>query len=197
MADEPKFLAESGRPVAYLARVMRRGDLFEIAFDAFPDLVIAPTTGDPHKAARDALTAELARLIVAREMIPAPSTRGAQRTGDANRYEQLIVPDQVVALKALLWDNMRAQQISNGRLADHLGVDEKEVRRLLDPENTHGRRLTDAVEAVVGAVIALSVVDSSVPQRLLRVSGDWRPNPVLNLQPAVQVPGKRSKPASS
>lgn len=92
---------------------------------------------------------------------------------------------------------MRARQISKLRLASHLGVDEKEVRLLLDPENLHGRRLTDAVEAVVGATIALSVVDSSVPQRLLCVPGDLRPIPVLNLQPAAQVSAKRSKPASA
>ena len=43
--------------------------------------------GDPHKAARGALTVELARPIVAREMIPPPSARSAQRTADFNRYK--------------------------------------------------------------------------------------------------------------
>ena len=56
---------------------------------------------------------------------------------------------------------------SNVELANQLECDEREVRRLVDPNIESRTRLVDALEAV-GAQIAIMVIDTSRPERVLR-----------------------------
>jgi len=62
------------------------------------------------------------------------------------RGEVVITPPVVTAAKAALYDAMRDAGISKIELARRLGVDEKEVRRMLD--TGHGTKLPRIAEAI-------------------------------------------------
>ena len=64
----------------------------------------------------------------------------------ARRGEVLVCPPAETVAKAALHAAMRAAGVNKLQLARRLGVDEKEVRRLLDPH--HGSRLPRIAEAV-------------------------------------------------
>lgn len=64
----------------------------------------------------------------------------------ARRRERLVAPPAETVAKAALHVAMRQAGISKMQLARQLGVDEKEVRRLLDPH--YGSRLPRIAEAV-------------------------------------------------
>jgi len=60
--------------------------------------------------------------------------------------EVIITPPAATAAKSALHDAMREAGISNMELARRLGIDEKEVRRMLDAN--HGTKLPRIAEAV-------------------------------------------------
>lgn len=64
----------------------------------------------------------------------------------ARRRERLVAPPAETVAKAALYVAMREAGISKMQLAKQLGVDEKEVRRLLDPH--YGSKLPRIAEAV-------------------------------------------------
>jgi antitoxin HicB len=64
----------------------------------------------------------------------------------ARRRERLVAPPAETVAKAALYVAMREAGISKMELAKQLGVDEKEVRRLLDPH--YGSKLPRIAEAV-------------------------------------------------
>ena len=78
----------------------------------------------------------------------------------ARRRERMVAPPLETVAKAALYVAMRRAGISKVQLAKRLGVDEKEVRRLLDPHygsklpriakaiSVLGQRLVIGVEAV-------------------------------------------------
>ena len=64
----------------------------------------------------------------------------------ARRREHLVAPPAETLAKAALYVAMREAGISKVQLAKRLGVDEKEVRRLLDPH--YGSKLPRIAEAI-------------------------------------------------
>lgn len=64
----------------------------------------------------------------------------------AKQQEHLVSPPAETMAKAALYVAMREAGISKVQLAKQLGVDEKEVRRLLDPH--YGSKLPRIAEAV-------------------------------------------------
>jgi antitoxin HicB len=64
----------------------------------------------------------------------------------ARRGEVLIAPPAETVAKAALYVAMRESGITKVQLAKQLGVDEKEVRRLLDPH--YGSKLPRIAEAI-------------------------------------------------
>ena len=64
----------------------------------------------------------------------------------ARRRERLVAPPAETMAKAALYVAMREAGISKTQLAKRLGVDEKEVRRLLDPH--YGSKLPRIAEAI-------------------------------------------------
>ena len=64
----------------------------------------------------------------------------------ARRREHLVAPPAEAAAKAALYVAMRQAGISKVQLAKRLGVDEKEVRRLLDPH--YGSKLPRIAKAI-------------------------------------------------
>lgn len=95
--------------------------------------------------ASDALDEALHAYMTDARVIPEPSRR---RTG-----EYPVAVPVATALKLSVWLTMREQKISNMELARRLGVDEKEVRRTLDPHHgTKVPRLEAALHALGGRV---------------------------------------------
>ena len=96
----------------------------------FPDLPGAATdakTRDEALAeAEDCLAEAVAGYLVRRERVPEP----AYANGDAS-----VTLDALLAAKAALNNAMLEGGISRTELAARLGVDEKIVRRLLDPKH--------------------------------------------------------------
>jgi len=118
----------------------------------FPDVPEAITAGDTLNEAlamaEDALAVALLGRIEAGEPLPHPRQPGA----DENLHP-VAVPAPVAAKLALiqLW---RQSGLSKSALARRMGVDEKVVRRLLDPNhNSSLTRLDEAIQALGGKLI--------------------------------------------
>src|ERR1700735_514015 len=121
-----------GEPMSaltYPARFMAGGDgriLVE-----FVNLPRVATDGkDVQEAiaeAIDALGSDLSIRLSRREEIPAPSA--------AKRGQRLAPVPLWLAPKLALYLAMRDQQVNNSELARRLGVHERVIRRMLDPEH--------------------------------------------------------------
>ena len=88
--------------------------------------------------AADAMDEVFATYMIEGIEFPEPSK--------ARRREQLVAPPAGTEAKAALYVAMREAGISKMQLAKQLGVDEKEVRRLLDPH--YGSKLPRIAEAI-------------------------------------------------
>ena len=107
----------------------------------FPDFDEAFTDGDTVAEAvaeaADCLEEALAGRMSRREDIPAPSPAKGRPS---------VTPGAVLAAKAALYEALREERLSNSALAAALGVQESEVRRMLDPRHaTKIGRLEDAL----------------------------------------------------
>ena len=117
----------------------------------FPDLPEAVTEGDDAADARvraaDCLAEAIAGRINDRMPIPAPSRLPGG----------VAVPlEPVLAYKAALYSAMCASGMTQAGLARQLEIDEKDVRRLLDPRH-RGSRLGRLVEALAACGIDAAV----------------------------------------
>jgi len=96
----------------------------------FPDLIGAATDGRTREEAlleaEDCLAEAVAAYLVRRERVPEP----AYADGDS-----FISLDPLLATKAALNNAMLDAGLTRTDLATRLGVDEKIVRRLLDPKH--------------------------------------------------------------
>ena len=120
----------------------------------FPDFDEAFTDGDTFvealAEASDCLEEVLAGRIARREGIPAPSPA---------KGRPVVTPGAVLAAKTALYEALCEERLSNSAFAVALGVQESEVRRMLDPRHAtkigrleaalarFGKRLVITVEA--------------------------------------------------
>ena len=121
---------------------------------SFPDFDEALTDGDTLAEAiaeaADCLEEAIAGRMARREDIPAPSPA---------KDRPAVTPGAVLAAKTALYEALREQRLSNSAFAVALGVQESEVRRMLDPRHAtkigrleealarFGKRLVITVEA--------------------------------------------------
>ena len=110
----------------------------------FRDLPEAVTDGadidEARKEAADLLDSTLMFRMKYREAIPGPSK--------VRRSEELIAPDAAVAMKIALYVTMKAHGVSAAELSRRLGVDNREVQRILNPSHaTKTARMSKAIEA--------------------------------------------------
>lgn len=104
-----------------------------------PELhALAGDEGEALAKASAALDEVFAGLMRQGQELPAPSP--------AKRGEQMVSPRVETVAKAALYVAMREAGITKVQLAQRMGVDEKEVRRLLDPH--HGSKLPAIARAV-------------------------------------------------
>jgi antitoxin HicB len=121
----------------------------------FPDLPEAITQGDTIEQCIDEATDALEEAIVGRintaDQIPCPSL--------ATKGQFLIPLPAQTAFKAALYEEIREKHLSNVEMAARLGIDEKEVRRLLDPH--HASKLPRIAEVLerVGKRIVVAIED--------------------------------------
>ena len=93
---------------------------------------------DALEQAADAMDEVFATYMIEGIDFPGPSK--------AKRREHLVAPPAETMAKAALYIAMRQAGISKIQLARQLGVDEKEVRRLLDPH--YGSKLPRIAQAI-------------------------------------------------
>ena len=93
---------------------------------------------DALEQAADAMDEVFATYMIEGMDFPVP--------GKAGRREHLVSPPAETMAKAALYVAMREAGISKTQLARRLGVDEKEVRRLLDPH--YGSKLPRIAQAI-------------------------------------------------
>jgi len=104
-----------------------------------PQLVTqGETAQDALEQASDAMDEVFAAYLIDGIDFPAPSK--------PRRREHLVCPPAETVAKAALFVAMRQAGISKVQLARRLGVDEKEVRRLLDPH--YGSKLPRIAKAI-------------------------------------------------
>src|SRR6266568_9598737 len=97
----------------------------------------------------DALGSDLSIRLSRREEIPAPSP--------AKRGQLLIPVPWWLAPKLALYLAMRDQQVNNSELARRLGVHERVVRRMLDPQHATKAERIQAALAVLGKQLTVDV----------------------------------------
>lgn len=123
----------------------------------FRDVPEAITQGDDLdealEQAADALDEAMAGRIRLGEVIPVPSK--------PHRTSPMIPLSAATALKVALYQLIREANISNVAMAAQLGCDEKEVRRLLDPDHASKlQRIEGALESL-GKKVVVSIKDKA------------------------------------
>lgn len=104
-----------------------------------PELVTqGESVEDALEQASDAMDEVFATYLTEGLDFPEPSK--------ARRREHMVAPPPETVAKVALYVAMRSSGISKVQLAKRLGVDEKEVRRLLDPH--YGSKLPRIAEAI-------------------------------------------------
>src|SRR3984893_16734476 len=101
----------------------------------------------------DALASDLSIRLSRREEIPAPSP--------AKRGQRLIPVPWWLAPKLALYLAMRDQDINNSELARRLNVNERVVRRMLDPAHETKAEKIQAALAVLGKRLTMDVDDAA------------------------------------
>jgi antitoxin HicB len=140
---------------AYPARFTAGGDGRVLV--EFVDLPRVATDGkDAQEAieeAMDALGSDLSIRLTRREEIPTPSA--------AKRGQRLVPVPLWLAPKLALYLAMREQLVNNSELARRLGVHERVIRRMLDPEHATKAERIQAALAALGKQMTVEVRDAA------------------------------------
>jgi antitoxin HicB len=125
----------------------------------FPELLTeGQDRADAVEQAADALEEVFAARIRRGEEIPEPSTL----LEDANAVVVRVPP--IMAAKAALAIALRQTGMSQTALASRLGIDEKEVRRLLDPHHASKLARLETALSALNRDVELRVVEVAVPE---------------------------------
>lgn len=109
--------------------------------------------GEAMEEAIDALGSDLSIRLSRREDIPAP--------GIPKRGQRLIPVPLWLAPKLALYLAMRDQGMSNSELGRKIGVHEKVVRRMLDPQHATKAEKIQAALAALGKHLSVEVRDAA------------------------------------
>ena len=123
----------------------------------FIDLPRVATDGKDEREAMeeaiDALGSDLSIRLSRHEEIPSPSA--------PKRGQRLVPVPLWLAPKLALYLALREQGISNSELGRRLGVHERVVRRMLDPEHATKAENIQAALAVLGKQLTVEVRDAA------------------------------------
>ena len=123
----------------------------------FVDLAHVATDGQDDREAMveamDALGSDLSIRLSRREQVPTPSS--------AKRGQRLVPVPLWLAPKLALYLAMRDQRVTNSELARRLGLHERVIRRMLDPEHATKAEKIQAALAALGKQITVEVRDAA------------------------------------
>ena len=123
----------------------------------FVDLAHVATDGKDHREAMeeamDALGSDLSIRLSRREKISTPSA--------PKRGQRLVPVPLWLAPKLALYLAMRDQRVNNSELARRLGLHERVIRRMLDPEHATKAEKIQAALAVLGKQMTVEVCDAA------------------------------------
>lgn len=123
----------------------------------FADLPRVATDGKDEREAMeeaiDALGSDLSIRLSRHEAIPSPSAR--------KRGQRMVPVALWLAPKLALYLATREQGLSNSELARRLGVHEKVVRRMLDPQHATKAEKIQAALAALGKQMTVEVRDAA------------------------------------
>jgi antitoxin HicB len=141
--------------LTYPARFMTGGDGRVLV--EFVDLPRVATDGKDDREAMeeaiDALGSDLSIRLSRREDIPTASS--------VKRGQRLVPAPLWLAPKPALYLAMRDQEVNNSELARRLGVHERVVRRMLDPEHASKAEKIQAALATLGKQMTVEVRDAA------------------------------------
>jgi antitoxin HicB len=103
--------------------------------------------------AMDALGSDLSIRLTRRQEIPEPSA--------PKRGQRLVPVPLWLAPKLALYLAMRDQQVNNSELARRLGIHERVIRRMLDPEHASKAERIQAALAALGKQMIVEVRDAA------------------------------------
>ena len=115
--------------------------------------------------AQDCLDEAIATCIDEGEPIPVPQTSEAEWMGlvDEDWGRTMIQPGPVIAAKAALYTAVREAGITKVALAALLDVDEKAVRRIMDPRHPTKIQAIDRALAALGMCLEITVREIPAP----------------------------------
>lgn len=126
---------------------------YTVRFPDFPDAIThGSDRAEVPLQASDCLEEAVANRIAAGLAIPAPSQR---------RRSTLIPLAPAMAAKAALYLAIKEAGVSNVALGRQLGVDEKEVRRMLNPRHTTKLGRIQAALTVLGKRLVVGVEEAA------------------------------------
>jgi antitoxin HicB len=159
-----------------------------VKFPEFPGaLTDGATEAEALINASDALSETLMQRLKRNEPIPAPRP--------AARGDYPIAPDPIVAMKIVLRAVIRGIKAPTSVLAHRLDIDEKEARRLLDPEfPSKAPRLAAALRAM-DTVVTVGWFHAGKNERVLKAPGARGRGVSLTPKPAIKVARRRKIPA--
>ena len=103
--------------------------------------------------AMDALGSDLSIRLSRREEIPPPSA--------LKRGQRLVPVPLWLAPKLALYLAMRDRRVNNSELARRLGIHERVIRRMLDPQHATKAEKIQAALAALGKQMAVEVRDAA------------------------------------
>jgi antitoxin HicB len=142
--------------MTYAARVERRSEdgQVHVVFDAFPEAIAAgPDVATAVDEAELALEAAVLGRLADGTGLPA-----TQKT--AGKADVLIAVPAIAAAKAVAITAWREANITKTELARRLGLEEGEVRRILDPHHRTKIDRLAAATAALGRRMIIGVADA-------------------------------------
>ena len=138
---------------AWPVEIVEEGDSISVSFPDVPGAITwGKTRAEAVERASDALVSIISAMIDEGETIPAASR--------ANGRRMISVPP-LDAAKMALHTTMIEKGISKVELGRRMGLDEKAVRRLLDPLHRSQIEKLDAALHILGRKLELSVLDDA------------------------------------
>jgi antitoxin HicB len=163
------------------ARIKSDGDgRFLVTFPEFPEaLTDGASENEALANAADALSEVLMQRLKRNEAIPSPR--------NAARGEYEIAPEPTVAMKLALREAVKDIRSPATELTRRLNIDEKEARRLLDPEfPSKAPRLTAALRAM-DRVVTVGWFHAGKNERVLAASRTKRAGVLLQPKRTIKV----------
>ena len=133
---------------------------FVVRFPNVPEALTDGATKEEALAeAVDCLRAALVGYMLEDRPLPAASPQ--------NGRSFLVAPDTTIRMKAAIYTVARSQGVTAAKLAQALGIDHKEARRILDPNHRTKADRLEAALAALGYATELSFYAAAKHRRVL------------------------------